>query len=89
MENIIKSFEQINNNDEVLHLNIIKGIIINVFIIIALFMAADLLDKLLKERIAGSSPDSLVLQFLTVLIKVIIGLVLFFIIASSFKIRCY
>ncbi len=82
MENIIKSFEQINNNAEVLHLNIITGIIINVFIIIALFKAADLLDKRLKERIAVSSPDSPVLQFLPVLNKVIKGLVLFFIIAS-------
>lgn len=82
MENIIKNFEQINNNADVLHLNIIIGIIINVFIIIALFKAADMLDKRLKERIAVSSPDSPVLQFLPVLNKVIKGLVLFFIIAS-------
>lgn len=89
MENLIKNFETLNNNADILHLNLIIGIIINTVIIIGLFKAADILNKRLREKVAKNYTESPLLQFLPIFNKLIKGLILFFIVASFLQSNGY
>ena len=89
LENILTNFEQVNKSIDTLHLKVVISLIINLIIVIALFKAADALDRHLKNKFKHTDSQSPLLQFLPFLNKIIKGLVLFFIVASFLQSNGY